>query len=173
MALWRGLATESRSCSVCYLHYVGAMTVTKIKPPHRNRRLALIGLVGAGLAIGMTLILSALNENTQFFYNPSDVVADGFVAQSETFRLGGLVVEGSVEQFDITTKFAVKDFERPMPAPIIVTFNGQLPNLFREGQGVVVSGRMVDDFEFLADKVLAKHDEEYQPKIDYQDEINS
>jgi cytochrome c-type biogenesis protein CcmE len=148
-------------------------TPVRIKPPNRNRRLGLIALVGCGLAIGMALILSALNENTQFFYNPSDVVADGFVAKSETFRVGGLVSEGTVSQTGITTQFELTDFERPMPAPITVTFNGQLPNLFREGQGVVISGRMIGDFEFLADEVLAKHDEEYQPKIDYQDEINS
>lgn len=144
-----------------------------MKPPKRNRRLALIALAGGGLAIGMTLILSALNENTQFFYNPSDVVADAFVAKSETFRVGGLVVEGSVERSGITTQFDLVDFERPMPAPIRVTFNGQLPNLFREGQGVVVSGQMISETEFLADGVLAKHDEKYQPKIDYQDELGS
>jgi len=144
-----------------------------MKPPKRNRRLALIALTGGGLAVGMALILSALNENTQFFYNPSDVVAEAFVAKSETFRIGGLVVEGSVERSGITTQFDITDFERPMPAPIRVTFSGQLPNLFREGQGVVVSGRMIDETEFLADNVLAKHDEEYQPKIEYQDQLGS
>jgi cytochrome c-type biogenesis protein CcmE len=144
-----------------------------MKPPKRNRRLALIALAGGGLAIGMALILSALNENTQFFYNPSDVVADEFVAKSEVFRIGGLVVEGSVERSGVTTRFDITDFERPMPTPIRVTFNGQLPNLFREGQGVVVSGQMIGDAEFLAESVLAKHDEEYQPKIDYQDELGS
>lgn len=144
-----------------------------MKPPKRNRRLALIALFGGGIAIGLVLILTALNENTQFFYNPSDVVAPEFVAKSDTFRIGGLVVEGSVERDGITTYFDIVDFERPMPTPIRVTFNGQLPNLFREGQGVVVSGQMIDDTEFLASNVLAKHDEEYQPKIDYQDELRS
>lgn len=144
-----------------------------MRPPKRNRRLALIALTGSGLAVGMALILTALNENTQFFYNPSDVIADEFVAKSETFRIGGLVVEGSIERTGITTRFDVVDFERPMPAPIRVTFNGQLPNLFREGQGVVVAGRMIDDTEFLASDVLAKHDEEYQPKIEYQDQLGS
>lgn len=142
-------------------------------PPHRNRRLGLIALGAVGLAIGMSLILSALNENTQFFYNPADVLAEGFEPQSKTFRIGGLVMEGSVARAGITTTFHIDDFERPIPAPIQVTHNGQLPNLFREGQGVVVSGRMIGDTEFYAEEVLAKHDEEYQPKIDYQDEINS
>lgn len=145
----------------------------RMKPPHRNRRLGLIALVGGGLAIGMALIFSALNENTQFFYNPADVLAEGFVPQSETFRIGGLVVEGSVTYEGITTHFDVADFERDTPTPIRVTHSGQLPNLFREGQGVVVSGRMVSETEFLADEVLAKHDENYQPKIDYQDELDS
>ncbi|MGB6229970.1 MAG: cytochrome c maturation protein CcmE [Litorimonas sp.] len=145
----------------------------RIVPPRRNRRLGLIALVGVGLATGMALILSALNENTQFFYNPADVLAAEFVPQSETFRIGGLVVEGSVEHSGITTTFDVTDFERPVPHPIKVTHSGQLPNLFREGQGVVVAGRMIGEAEFLAEEVLAKHDENYQPEIDYQDEIGA
>lgn len=149
------------------------MEQRKFTPPHRNRRLGLIALIGVGLALGMTLILSALNENTQFFYNPADVLAEGFEPQSEVFRIGGLVVEGSIERSGITTTFQIDDFERPVPTPILVTYNGQLPNLFREGQGVVVAGRMIGDTEFYAEEVLAKHDEEYQPKIEYQDQINS
>ncbi|WP_298911725.1 cytochrome c maturation protein CcmE [uncultured Algimonas sp.] len=149
------------------------MTPPTITPPRRNRRLGLIALVGVGLALGVTLILSALSDNTQFFYNPADVMAKGFVPQSETFRIGGLVAEGSIARTGITTTFNVEDFERPMPTPIKVTHNGQLPNLFREGQGVVVSGRMIGETEFYAEEVLAKHDENYQPKIDYQDEIAS
>lgn len=144
-----------------------------MRPPHRNRRLGLIALIGSGLVIGIALILSALNENTQFFYNPSDVAMSGFEPKSETFRIGGLVVEGSVLHDGTTTTFDVTDFERPMVQPIRVTHSGQLPNLFREGQGVVVAGQMIGEREFLADEVLAKHDENYQPKIDYQDEIGS
>jgi cytochrome c-type biogenesis protein CcmE len=144
-----------------------------LRPPNRNRRLGLIALVAVGLAMGMALVLSALSENTQFFYNPADVLAEGFVPQSEEFRVGGLVVEGSVERSGLTTTFDMDDFERPIPQAIKVTYNGQLPNLFREGQGVVVSGRMIGEAEFYAEEVLAKHDEEYQPEIEYQDEINS
>ena len=73
----------------------------------------------------------------------------------------------------MTTTFDVTDFERPIPQPIRVTHTGQLPNLFREGQGVVVSGRMIGEAEFLADEVLAKHDENYQPEIQYQDELDA
>ena len=143
--------------------------MARVVPPNRNRRLGLIALVGLLLAAGVALILSALNDNTQFFYNPADVVASGFEPKSEVFKIGGLVVDGSVEKSGTRTTFGVTDFERPMDAPITVTFNGQLPNLFREGQGVVVSGRLLGDREFMASEVLAKHDENYQPKIDYQD----
>ena len=143
--------------------------MSRVVPPNRNRRLALVGGVGVLLLGGVALILSALNENTQFFYNPADVVAEGFVPQSDEFKIGGLVVEGSIDVDGLRTAFDVTDFERPMPAPIRVTYSGQLPNLFREGQGVVVAGRMIGESEFLATEVLAKHDENYQPDIAYQD----
>lgn len=164
MAFTQSHDVEAQRLSV----YLGCM-----KPPHRNRRLGLIALVGGSLIVGVALILSALNENTQFFYNPADVLVENFEPKSETFRIGGLVVDGSVVHEGITTTFDLADFERPTPSPIRVTHSGQLPNLFREGQGVVVSGRMVSETEFLADDVLAKHDENYQPKIEYQDAIES
>ncbi len=129
-------------------------------------------MIGVLLAGGMTLILTALNENTQFFYNPADVLAAGFEPASETFKIGGLVVDGSVTTRGLTTTFDVSDFERDVDRRIAVSYTGQLPNLFREGQGVVVSGRMIGEAEFVATEVLAKHDEKYQPKIDYQDEIS-
>ena len=147
--------------------------MARVVPPHRNRRLALIALVGALLLAGAALILTALNENTQFFYNPADVVADGFTPQSEVFKIGGLVVEGTVSREGLRTTFDVTDFERPMGAPIRVSYSGALPNLFREGQGVVIAGQLVGEREFLATEVLAKHDENYQPKIDYQDDAAS
>ena len=143
---------------------------TRLVPPRRNARLAWIALIGVFLAAGVTLILTVLNENTQFFYIPSDVVAVGFEPASTPFRIGGLVVDGSVENdASLTTRFAVKDFEREMDAPILVTYKGVLPDLFREGQGVVISGRLVGELDFVATEVLAKHDENYQPKIDYKD----
>lgn len=115
------------------------------------------------------MILSALNENTQFFYNPADVVAADFAPKSTPFKVGGLVVEGSVVQDGLITDFELTDFERPMPAPLRVRYQGQLPNLFREGQGVVITGDLNGAFEFEASEVLAKHDENYQPKINYVD----
>jgi len=145
-------------------------TPSNIIPPRRNRRLAWIILIGLSLAIGIGLILTALDENTQFFYNPSDVASQGFEPASNPFRIGGLVVEGSVEKDGgLTTRFAVKDFEREMEAPILVTYQGVLPDLFREGQGVVITGQLIGDLDFAASEVLAKHDENYQPKIEYQD----
>lgn len=140
--------------------------------PHQKRRIGLIVLFGAMLAAGTFLLLSALSQNTQFFYNPSDVVAEGFIPKSESFRIGGLVVEGSVEKSGgLTTTFDVKDFERAMPWPISVTYEGVLPDLFREGKGVVVIGKMISEREFAAQELLAKHDENYQPDIKYQSEI--
>ena len=140
--------------------------------PHQKRRIGLIVLFGSMLAGGAFLLISALSENTQFFYNPSDVVAEGFVPKSENFRIGGLVVEGSVDKTGgLTTTFDITDFERDMPWPISVTYTGVLPDLFREGKGVVVIGRMINEREFVAEELLAKHDENYQPDIKYQSDI--
>lgn len=143
----------------------------RITPPHRNKRIAAIFGFGLLAVAGIGLIVSALGENTQFFYNPSDIVAEDFVPGSEIYRMGGLVVDGSVERKGgLLTEFDVADFERDMDAPIRVIHDGVLPDLFREGQGVVVSGSMTDGNLFIATEVLAKHDENYQPKINYQDE---
>jgi len=137
-------------------------------PPNQSHRIKLIVFFGILLVGGVILLLTALQENSQFFYNPSDVVADGFVSDSSEFKIGGLVMDGSVtQQGDLTTRFEIKDFEREMQAPIIVTYTGVLPDLFREGQGVVITGELTNRFEFTATEVLAKHDENYQPDIKY------
>ena len=123
-------------------------------PPHQTRRIGLIALFGAVLIAGVFLLLSALKENTQFFYNPSDVIAQGFVPDSKTFRIGGLVMEGSVIKDDgLKTTFWLKDFERDMREPIIVTHTGVLPDLFREGQGVVITGFLTGPTTFEATEV--------------------
>lgn len=138
-------------------------------PPHQKRRIGLIVLFGAMLCGGVYLMLTALKENTEFFYNPSDVVSEGFIPKSQNFRIGGLVVKGSlIKNGGLTTQFKIKDFEREMPWPISVSYTGVLPDLFREGQGVVVLGSMVSERDFIAKDVLAKHDENYQPDISYQ-----
>lgn len=140
-------------------------------PPHQKRRIGLIFFFGIVLAAGVFLLLSALQENTQFFYNPSDVVAEGFVPDSSEFRIGGLVTEGSVvKDGQLKTVFQIKDFEREMRAPITVTYTGVLPDLFREGQGVVITGFLTTPTAFEATEVLAKHDENYKPDINYQSE---
>ena len=140
-------------------------------PPHQSRRIGLIAIFGLILAVGVFLLLSALQENTQFFYNPSDVIAEEFAPDSETFKIGGLVMDGSVKKDDnLTTVFKIKDFEREMARPITVTYIGVLPDLFREGQGVVITGHLTNKFSFTAGEVLAKHDENYQPDIKYQSE---
>ncbi len=125
------------------------------------------------LASGLFLIFQVLNTNTQFFENPADVVADGFQPRSEVFKIGGLVADGTVETQGLTTKFRVEDFERDMVRELHVTYTGALPDLFREGQGVVISGQLTSPTRFQAREVLAKHDENYQPKINYRDELTS
>jgi len=146
------------------------MSETRITPPNRNRRLAWIGVLGLMLVGGLFLIFQVLNQSVQFFENASDVVAEGFEPRSEQFKIGGLVKLGSVQTEGLTTKFLITDFERDMPKDLHVTYSGPLPDLFREGQGVVVSGQLTSPTHFMAQKLLAKHDENYQPKINYRDE---
>lgn len=146
------------------------MSEARITPPNRNRRLLWVAVLGVMLACGLFLIFQALNQNTQFFENPSDVVADGFEPRSDVFKIGGLVAEGTVETKGLTTKFRIDDFEREMAQELFVTYTGALPDLFREGQGVVVSGQLTSPTTFQAREVLAKHDENYQPKINYRNE---
>ena len=140
-------------------------------PPHQKRRIGLLFLFGAILIAGIFLLLSALRENTQFFYNPSDVVIEGFSPESKSFRIGGLVEQGTVvKDGNLKTTFQIKDFERDMRMPITVTYTGVLPDLFREGQGVVITGFLTSPTSFEASEVLAKHDENYKPDINYQTE---
>jgi cytochrome c-type biogenesis protein CcmE len=125
----------------------------------KQRRGVLIGtcLVVLGVAVG--LVLYAMRDSIVFFYSPSDV-ADMHVAPGQRFRLGGLVETGSVERDAGTTvHFVVTDRAKTLP----VTYTGVLPDLFREGQGVVAEGTLGPDGVFHADSVLAKHDEKYMP----------
>jgi cytochrome c-type biogenesis protein CcmE len=114
-----------------------------------------LGLVGAGAA----LVLTAVEDSLVFFYTPADL-AEQQIELDQRFRLGGLVEEGSVSQTGSTTLFRVTDFTGTVP----VSFNGVLPDLFREGQGVVAEGNLQADGTFVASQVLAKHDETYMPK---------
>lgn len=120
----------------------------------------MIILLGVGvIAAAVGLVLFALGDSIVFFYGPSDVAEKGITPDTR-FRLGGLVKQGSVVRGEGTrVKFVVTDTKRSIP----VTFEGVLPDLFREGQGVVAEGRLDRAGVFVADSVLAKHDEKYMP----------
>lgn len=126
----------------------------------RGRRLTLIGTAVAALGVAAALVLFALRDNVVFFYTPSEVAAKSVTAGSR-LRLGGLVKKGSVERSaNKAVTFIVTDTSRE----IKVSYNGLLPDLFREGQGVVTEGILENASTFRADSVLAKHDENYMPR---------
>jgi len=126
----------------------------------RKKRLYLIALMVIGVGIAVTFALNAFNQNLMFFYSPSEVIA-GDAPRDHTFRLGGLVTDGSVQRQPdgLTVQFDVTDTAKNVK----VQYTGILPDLFREGQGIVAHGRLRDDGVFVADEVLAKHDENYMP----------
>ena len=125
----------------------------------KGRRLVLIGLAGVVLAAAAGLVLSALNDTIVFFSAPTALVEKP-PAPGTRLRLGGLVENGSVNREGSDVHFAVTDGAAKIP----VVFSGLLPDLFREGQGVIAEGSLGPDGTFRADSVLAKHDETYMPK---------
>lgn len=129
-----------------------------VKP--RHRRLIAIALALTGIGIATALILNAFRSNLVFFFTPSEVSA-GKAPTDRAFRIGGLVEDGSVKrQADgLTVSFVVTDTAKSIP----VTYRGILPDLFKEGKGVVAEGRLGPDGLFTATQVLAKHDENYMP----------
>jgi cytochrome c-type biogenesis protein CcmE len=126
----------------------------------RHKKLALIVLVVALLGAAAGLVLNAFQSNLVFFFSPSQVAA-GEAPTGRAFRVGGLVEAGSVRRGadGLTTRFVVTDTARTIP----VTYTGILPDLFKEGKGVVAEGRLGPDGVFTATQVLAKHDENYMP----------
>ncbi len=128
--------------------------------PARKKRLALIVLMIAGVAVGVGFALNSLNQNIMFFLTPSEVLA-GEAPRDRLFRVGGMVVDGSVARpgDGLTVKFDLTDNERQ----VTVSYTGILPDLFREGQGIIANGRLDENGEFVAEEVLAKHDENYMP----------
>lgn len=125
----------------------------------KQRRSILIGGCLAVLGVAVGLVLFALEDSIVFFYTPSDV-SEKHIATGQRFRLGGLVEDGSVVRGeDTNVRFAVTDSLKS----ISVVYHGVLPDLFREGQGVITEGRLGDNGIFTADSVLAKHDENYMP----------
>lgn len=136
-----------------------------MKPRHRNRRLGIFAVCAVIAVAGTVLLLNALTKNTQFFYNPSDIVSAEFAPKSGTVRIGGIVAPGTLVKGDqLQVSFAVQDFDSPESVIIPVSYNGILPDLFREGEGVVITGTIVND-ELAATEILAKHDNEYRPKM--------
>lgn len=125
----------------------------------KQRRLTLIGVAGAVLAAAIGLILVALSDQIVFFQSPTDIAKQD-VPHGQRIRLGGLVEEGTVVRTDgANVSFSVTDTENV----VAVKYTGILPDLFREGQGVVAEGVIDSDGVFVADSVLAKHDENYMP----------
>ena len=126
----------------------------------KQRRLTLIAVAGVVLSIALGLVLYAMRDTIVFFHAPADVQANN-VQPGTRFRLGGLVREGSIHRgADQVVTFDVTDTQ----ATITVRYHGQLPDLFREGQGVVTDGKLDASGMFVADTVLAKHDETYMPR---------
>ena len=125
----------------------------------KQKRLAVIAGLGLVLALATTLVLVALRDQIVFFYAPSDIVARQVVA-GQPIRLGGLVKDGSWVRDGQDNTFTVTD----NATDIVAHYTGILPDLFREGQGVVAEGAMGPDGKFIATNVLAKHDENYIPK---------
>jgi cytochrome c-type biogenesis protein CcmE len=126
----------------------------------RNKKLLAIALSVVGLAIAVVLILNAFQSNLVFFFSPSEV-AEGKAPKDRAFRIGGLVEDGSLrrEADGVTVHFVVTDTAHAIP----VVYTGSLPDLFKEGKGVVAEGKLAEGGRFSATQVLAKHDENYMP----------
>jgi cytochrome c-type biogenesis protein CcmE len=128
--------------------------------PTQKRRLTIIGVIVAGLALTTILALNAFRNNLMYFVTPSDIRA-GDIPEIGLYRIGGMVVEDSVRRTKqgVTVLFDLTDYEEV----VTVEYTGILPDLFREGQGIVANGSINPDGIFMADEVLAKHDENYMP----------
>lgn len=127
--------------------------------PRRRQRLVLVGLIVVGCTIATGLALLALQENINLFFSPSQIV-EGTAPSNTTIRLGGMVVAGSVQRGDnLGVTFVLTDFAEQ----VTVAYEGILPDLFREGQGIVTQGKLDSTGRFVAEQVLAKHNETYMP----------
>jgi cytochrome c-type biogenesis protein CcmE len=126
----------------------------------RRKRLYLVGSILGGVALAVAIALLAFRDNLSYFYNPTQVVA-GEAPGGRAFRVGGLVTKGSLvrQPGSLEVRFVVTDLNND----VTVRYSGVLPDLFREGQGIIAHGRLNQDGVFVADEVLAKHDEKYMP----------
>ncbi len=129
-----------------------------MKPRHKRLAIIIVGVVG--LTVASLFVLNAFRSNLVFFYSPTEVL-DGKAPLERPFRIGGMVEKGSVQRSadGLKVDFVVTDMNRRLP----VHYEGILPDLFREGQGVVAQGRLGEGHSFVAKEVLAKHDENYMP----------
>ena len=135
------------------------MTARRKGWSRKQKRLAILAGLALVLALAATLVLTALRDQIVFFYSPSDVAARA-VPPGQAIRLGGLVKEGSWTRTGQDNVFTISDGS----GEIVARYTGILPDLFREGQGVVAEGALNSDGSFTASNVLAKHDENYSPK---------
>ncbi|SVE27156.1 uncharacterized protein METZ01_LOCUS480010 [marine metagenome] len=127
--------------------------------PRRRQRLVLVGLIVVGCTIATGLALLALRENINLFFSPSQIV-EGTAPSNTTIRLGGMVVAGSIQRGDnLGVTFVLTD----LAEQVTVAYEGILPDLFREGQGIVTQGKLDSTGRFVAEQVLAKHNETYMP----------
>jgi cytochrome c-type biogenesis protein CcmE len=124
----------------------------------RRKRLAIIGGIAVAAAAIVALVLNAFSSNLVFFYSPTQVAAHE-APENRLFRVGGLVAQGSLKREGVDVSFTVTDLAKSMT----VRYHGILPDLFKEGKGVVAQGRLGPDGVFVAQEVLAKHDENYMP----------
>ncbi|WXT99427.1 MAG: Cytochrome c-type biogenesis protein CcmE [Catillopecten margaritatus gill symbiont] len=123
----------------------------------RQNRMVLVAVLIAGAILAVTLLFQALGSNTNYFYSPTEV-AEGKAPTGKSFRLGGLVAVGSFKREDLKSTFDVTDNKNKFT----IQYTGILPDLFREGQGIITTGSLKDEI-FVATEVLAKHDENYMP----------
>jgi len=128
--------------------------------PVKKQRLILILLMVTGVATAVTFALKSFNENLMYFFSTTEV-AEGKAPEQAKFRLGGMVVNGSIERPNdgLMVRFVLTDYSKQ----VTVEYTGILPDLFREGQGIVANGRLNKNNVFVAEEVLAKHDENYMP----------
>ena len=126
----------------------------------RRQRMILVALVATGVVLSAGLALRAFQENLLYFFTPSQVAA-GEAPANRAYHLGGMVLENSIERDSgsLTVNFVVTDYAHTMP----VSYSGLLPDLFAENKGVVARGRLGENGRFVADEILAKHDENYMP----------
>jgi len=127
-----------------------------VKPRHKRAALIVGALVA--ISVAAVLILNALNSNIALYVTPSEVAA-GKSPAGQVFRIGGMVKDGSVKRDGLTVNFVITDMVKDIP----VAYTGILPDLFKEGKGAVIQGRLNPDGQFVASEVLAKHDENYMP----------